>query len=89
MIRCILFAKSKQERIVQRAIVPEIVSSGTYTLYRMSSILFLQNNCIFLLNIVGTRQATIHNSITEKSVARSDGVTSTTLGPLSKSVMNS
>jgi len=66
----------RKEHIVQSIIVPEIASSGTYILHRMSSILFFQNNCIFHLNSVGTRQATIHNSITEKSVARSDGVTS-------------
>jgi hypothetical protein len=28
------------------------------------------------LNIVGTRQASIHNKIAEKGVSRSDGVTS-------------
>ena len=53
---------------MQRAKVPEIASSGTYTLYRMSSTLSFQNNRIFHLNSVGTRQATIHNRITEKSV---------------------
>ena len=35
-----------------------------------------KHNCIFHLNIEGKRQATIRNRITEKSVARSDGVTS-------------
>ena len=68
--------KVSKEHIVQRARVPEIASSGTYTLYRKSSILFFQSNCIFHLNIVGTRQATIHNRITEKSVARNDEVIS-------------
>ena len=59
-----------KEHIVQRARVPEIASSGTYTLHGMSSILFFRNNCIFHLNSVGTQQATIRNSITENSVAR-------------------
>ena len=57
MIRCILLAKSKQEHFVQRARVPEIASSGTYTsLYEKTSILFFQRNCIFHLYSVGTRQ---------------------------------
>ena len=68
--------KVSKKNIVQSTRVPEIASSGTYTLYRKSSIRFFKYNCTFHLNIVGTRQATIRNRITEKSVARSDRVTS-------------
>ena len=81
--------KVSKEHIVQRTRVPEIASSGTYTLHRMSSILFFQNNCIFHLNIVGTRQATIRNSITERVWLEVTESLLATLGPLSKSVMNS
>ena len=76
MIRCILFAKSKQGTHCTTCKSARNCIFGHLHLYRMSSILFFQNNCIFHLNIVGTRQATIRNRITEKSVARSDGVTS-------------
>ena len=61
--------------------VPEIVSSGTYTLYKKSSILSFKKSRIFHLNILGTRQAIIHNRITEKSLARSDEVTSSHTAP--------
>ena len=42
MIRCILFAGVRKERILQCARVPEIVSSGTYNLHRKSSIHLFQ-----------------------------------------------
>ena len=76
MMRSINLLKVRKEHIVQSAKVPEIASSGTYTLYRKSSILFFQSNCIFHLNIVGTRQATIRNKMTVKGVARNDEVIS-------------
>jgi len=47
-----VFFFSSKERFVQRS--------------RVSAILFFQNNWIFHLNIVGTRQATIRNRITER-----------------------
>ena len=69
MINVYLSLKVSKEHIVRRTRVPEIASSGTYTLYKKSSILFFQSNCIFHLTIVGTRQATIYYKITENSVA--------------------
>ena len=68
--------KKCRETNVQRARVPEISSSGTYTLHRKASIIFFQSNCIFHLSIVGTRQAINRNRITEKGEARSDEVAS-------------
>jgi len=47
MIRCILFAKSKQgTHSIESTRVPEIASSGTYMLHKKSSILFFQSNRI-------------------------------------------
>jgi len=80
--------KVSKERSVQRTKVPEIVSSGTYKLCRMSFILFFQSNSIFHLNNVGTRQAIIRNSITERVCLEVTESLLDTLGPLSKSVMN-
>jgi len=76
MIRRKHLLKVSEKRIVQRAKVPEIVSSGTYTLYRKLSILFFSSNCIFHLNVVGTRQAKIHNKVTEQDMHRNDEVIS-------------
>ena len=77
------FIKHRRKYNQRRAIVPEIVSSGTYNLCRKASILFFWSNCIFHLNI-RTRQVCNQNKITGKSVARSDGVTSSHTCPLVK-----
>ena len=76
MMTSMILLKVSKERIVQSARVPEIVSSGTYNFCEKSSILIFPSNCIFHLNVVGTRQATIRNRMTEKSVARNDEVIS-------------
>ena len=81
--------KVSKERIVHYTRVPEIAPSGTYSLHRMSSILFFQNNCIFHLNIVGTRQATIRNRITKGVWLEVNPSLLATLGPLSNSVIKS
>ena len=69
MIRCILFVKCMQEvhyttcKSARNCIFGHLHSPQN-VIYS-----FLPNNCIFHLNIVGTRQASIRNRINEKSVA--------------------
>ena len=89
IIRCINFTKSKQGTHRTMCKGARNCIFGHYNLYRKSSILFFQSNRIFHLNIVGTRQAPIRNSMTEKSVARSDSVTSSHTWVPGKSVVNS
>ena len=55
---------------------PKLYLRALTRLYKKPCILFFQNNRIFHLSIVGTRQANIRNKMAEKIVSRSDKVTS-------------
>ena len=90
MIRCILFAKSKQGTHCTTYIECPKLHLRALTLSIECHLFFsFKHNCIFHLNIVGTRQATIRNRITEKVWLEVTESLLATLGPLSKSVMNS
>lgn len=62
---------------------------GHLLLFQKLSILFFQSNRIFHLSIVGTRQATIYNNMTEKATSRNDEVISRRISAHGYNVMNS